>query len=245
MDYRLTDVVADPPGQEAFHTEALIRLPQGFLCYKPPADAPPVVPPPGSANGHITFGSFNNLSKMNSAVIAAWAEILTRLPGAHLILKNKSLRDEPTCARYIEFFAERGVAPERVKLVGWLPASTDHLALYSQIDIALDTFPYNGTTTTCEALWMGVPVIALAGNRHAGLVGASLLTQIGLSDLLAQAPGDYVNLAVQLAGNPDKLAALRASLRERMTNSPLCDARTFVRHIEEAYREMWRRWCQG
>lgn len=245
MDYRLTDIVADPPGQEAFHTEALIRLPQGFLCYKPPADAPPVVPPPGTVNGHITFGSFNNLSKMNSAVIAAWAEILTRLPGSRLILKNRSLRDEPTCVRYIEFFTERGVAPDRVDLVGWLPASTDHLALYSQIDIALDTFPYNGTTTTCEALWMGVPVIALAGNRHAGLVGASLLTQIGLSDLLAQAPDDYVNLAVQLAGNPDKLAVLRASLRERMTDSPLCDARAFVRHLEEAYREMWRRWCRG
>lgn len=242
MDYRLTDIVADPPGQEMFHTEKLVRLPYGFLCYKPSAAAPPVGPPPARAKGHITLGSFNNLSKMNSSVLAVWTEILTRLPGTRLILKNKSLSDQPTCARLIDFFAKKGIASGRVEMVGWLHPG-EHLALYGQVDIALDTFPYNGTTTTCEALWMGVPVVALAGNRHAGLVGASLLTQIGLPDLLAQTTDDYVNLVVQLAGDSDKLAALRATLRERMTNSPLCDARTFVAQLEEVYRRLWREWC--
>lgn len=241
MDYRLTDAAADPPGQEVYYTESLVRLPQGFLCYAPPHESPAVGPLPAATGGCITFGSFNALPKMNNEVIALWARVLQSVPGARLILKNKSLQDAKTCERYRQHFHP----PERIELLGWLDDPADHLSIYHRVDIALDTFPYNGTTTTCEALWMGVPVITLAGERHAGRVGLSLLTQLGLTELIAKTPDEYVRLAVALAGNRERLAALRAGLRERMRRSPLCDAQSFTRDLEAAYREMWHKWCEG
>lgn len=243
MDYRLTDALADPPEQETFHTEVLVRLPTGFLCYQPPLDAPAVVPPPAQQAGHVTFGCFNVLQKIRPEAIKLWARLLGVVPGARLLLKNKSFRDSSTCERYYREFEEAGVPRDRLELVGWVPSRADHVALYNRIDIALDTFPYNGTTTTCEALWMGVPVITLEGNRHAARVGVSLLTQVGLTELIAKTPEDYVHMAVELAKDLDRLAALRAGLRERMRSSPLCNARTFTRNLENAYREMWRKWC--
>ncbi len=245
MDYRLTDALADPPGQEAFYSEKLIRLPQGFLCYTPPTESPEVGPLPASQTGHVTFGSFNMLPKINPSVVETWSRILKATPRSRLILKNKSFRDEAVRERYLAFFQKHGIAADRLELIGWLPRIADHLDLYHRIDIALDTFPYNGTTTTCEALWMGAPVITLAGDRHAGRVGVSLLTQIGLTDLIADTPEDYVNRAVQLAENPERVADLRSGLRERMVNSVLCDGKTFAQNLETAYREMWKRWCAG
>jgi protein O-GlcNAc transferase len=243
IDYRLTDSLADPPGQEAFHTETLIRLRQGFLCYTPPAKAPPVGPPPAERNKYVSFGSFNALPKINAGVISLWAKFLKAVPGSRLVLKNKSLRDDSTLTRYADLFQQHGIEPDRLDLIGWLPDINDHLTLYNKIDVALDTFPYNGTTTTCEALWMGVPVVTLAGNRHAGRVGVSLLNQVCLPELIANSTEQYRKIAAELAGNLDRLAVLKFSLRERVANSPLCDGKTFTRQLEQAYREMWERWC--
>ena len=170
MDYRLTDARADPEGDgEAFHSETLVRLSGGFLCYRPPDDAPAVAPP---NNGPVTFISCNNLAKVTPPVVAAWAALLARLPDCRLALKAKALGDAGARRRMAERFADHGVAAGRIDLMGWVETGS-HLGVYGGADIGLDTFPYNGATTTCEALWMGVPVVTLAGDRHAGRVGAS------------------------------------------------------------------------
>ncbi len=243
MDYRITDTWADPPGQEAFHTEKLVRLSRGFLCYTPRPDAPAVTPLPVVQTGHITFGSFNALLKITPEAIAFWSEILRRLPGSRLVLKNRSLRDPETRQRFLSLFEESGIDPGRLEMLEIVQTALDHLALYNRIDIALDTFPYNGTTTTCEAMWMGVPVVTLEGAHHAGRVGVSLLHQVGLTELIAKTSEEYVQIAVNLAKDMDKLAALRAGLRPRMAASPLCDGVGFTRNLEQAYREMWWKWC--
>ena len=246
IDARLTDAIADPPGSgDALHSETLVRLPNGFLCYAPPADAPAIGGPPARSAGHVTFGSFNALAKITPAVVAAWARILLGAPGSRMVMKSGPLADQATRARYLELFAAAGVDAGRVDLRAWIEARTGHLGAYQAIDIALDPFPYNGTTTTCEALWMGVPVVTLAGDRHAGRVGASLLTRIGLAELVAETTDGYVETAVRLAGDLDGLPARRLALRDRMMLSPLCDAAGFARDVEAAYRAMWRRWCAG
>jgi predicted O-linked N-acetylglucosamine transferase (SPINDLY family) len=243
VDYRLTDAIADPEGEaDRYHTERLVRLATGFLCYRPPADALEVAPPPALANGFVTFGSCNNLAKIGPATIAAWAAILKRMPDARLFLKSKPLADEGTRQRLAERFAEHGIADERLVMTGWI-VDGNHLAVYSRIDVGLDTFPYNGTTTTCEALWMGVPVVTLAGDRHAARVGASLLTHLGLDELIAHDPGTYVERAVALAHDQARLGALRAGLRDTVARSALSDAQGFTRALEAAYRRMWRAWC--
>ncbi len=243
IDYRLTDTVADPPGQEAVHTEELVHLPRGFLCYAPPEAAPAISPLPAAERGCVTYGSFNHLAKMTHEVIRVWAGILQRAAGARLVLKNRSFQDSSVRDRYKALFAQEGITAERIDLLGFVPSSTDHLGLYHRIDIALDTFPYNGTTTTCEALWMGVPVITIAGNRHAGRVGASLLTRVGLTDLIADTQDEYVDVAVRLAHDVERLAALRTGLRGQLARSPVCDGKAFAEQLEEAYRNMWGRWC--
>jgi protein O-GlcNAc transferase len=244
MDYRLVDAVTDPEGEaDTFASERLVRLPEGFLCYGARGDAPAPGQPPCLTTGVVTFGSFNNPAKLSGATLDLWARLLARLPTARLLLKGKPFAEAATRAIYLDRLAERGVAADRIELVGWLP-EREHLALYDRVDIALDPFPYNGTTTTCEALWMGVPVVTLRGDRHAARVGASLLTQIGLSDLIADSPEAYMEIAVALAGDLARLADLRRSLRPRMAASPLCDAPAFARKVEAAYRTMWRRWCE-
>ena len=243
IDYRLVDAVTDPEGEaDAFASETLVRLPGGFLCYGGSFDAPVPGAAPCLAAGTITFGSFNSPAKLSGATLDAWAALLTRLPGAHLLLKGNAFADEATRAACFDGLRKRGVAAERVEILAWLPDET-HLALYDRVDVALDPFPYNGTTTTCEALWMGVPVVTLCGDRHAGRVGASLLTQLGLSDLIAGSVEEYLEIAVALAGDPARIASLRGSLRPRVAASQLCDARGFARKIEAAYRSMWQRWC--
>lgn len=244
MDYRITDFLADPEGQEKFYTEKLLRLPGCFLCYQPPAEAPEVAPLPANKTGRITFGSFNNLAKINSRTIQIWSKILRAVPESRLFLKNHSLTDPATRERYWAMFREQGVPSDRIELIGTVSSSAAHLALYGEVDIGLDTFPYNGTTTTCEALWMGVPVITLVGHTHAGRVGLSLLTTVGLRELAAITPEEYVACAAALAADIGSLSALRASLRERMRASPLCDAAAFAGTLETAFREIWRRWCE-
>ena len=246
MDYRLTDECADPAGiADAFHTEALIRLPTGFLCYRPFANAPPVSPSPSARTGRVTFGSFNVLQKITPAVLKTWARILAAVPGSRLMLKRSALRHAEVAARYRQPFVDAGVEPDRVILHEEIPLLEEHLALYSQVDVGLDTFPYNGTTTTCEALWMGVPVICLAGNRHAGRVGLSILTRMQLTEFVSDTPDEYVRNAVELANSPARLSELRGTLRHRMTVSPLCDAKAFAGAVEDAYRAMWQNWCNA
>ena len=244
IDYRLTDEIADPEGDaDALYTETLVRLPGGFVCYGPASDTPEAAACPVHQCGSVTFGSFNVLSKVTPEVVAVWAEILDRVPKSRLLMKNRSLADEETRARYLQMFDAHGVAAERIELCAWINSSAGHLGAYARVDIGLDPFPYNGTTTTCEALWMGVPVVTLSGDRHSGRVGASILTRVGLADLVAEAEAAYVEKAVALAGDIDRLAALRLELRDRLGRSPLCDAPAFIRYVEAAYREMWRRAC--
>ncbi len=243
MDYRLTDAQTDPPGAEKYYTEKLVRLPDGFLCYQPLDDCPPVSPLPSQERGHVTFGSFNNLSKINSNVIELWAGLLQSVPGARLLIKSPSLTDATTRERYYGLFERQGIGRDRVALQGRTATQAEHLALYSRLDIALDTFPYNGTTTTCEALWMGVPVITLTGRTHAGRVGRSLLSTVGLSELIAESPEGYVSRAATLAANKSRLSELRTGMREHVRSSLLCNSRTFTHNLEVAYRTMWHQWC--
>ena len=243
MGYRLSDRWADPEGAEQYCTERLVRLPKGFHCYRPPDDAPEVAELPASSRGCITFGSFNNLAKMTPGTIAAWSSILKAVAGARLYLKSKYFGDGSTRDRITRLFAAHGVEAERLVLAGYEIAVSSHLAHYNEIDIALDTFPYNGTTTTCEALWMGVPVITLSAGGHPGRVGESLLRNLDLGDLVATDVDAYVDLAVALAADRELLATLRSGLRERMQAAPLLDARGFAAALEDAYRGMWRVWC--
>jgi protein O-GlcNAc transferase len=244
IDYRLVDAMTDPPGEaDALASETLVRLPGCFLCYGGPAKAPASTPPPCLATGTITFGSFNNPAKLSAATLDAWARLLLQIPQARLLLKGKQFSDASTRALYLDRLAQRGVAAQQVELVAQRPESKAHLGLYNRIDIALDPFPYNGTTTTCEALWMGVPVVALRGDRHAGRVSVSLLAAIGMNDLVADSVEAYVETAVALAGDPMRLSELRHSLRSHMAAAPLCDAAGFARKIEHAYHTMWQRWC--
>ena len=240
IDYRLVDAVTDPVGQaDAWASESLVRLEGGFLCYAGSKDAPEPTMPPCLTTGTVTFGSFNNPAKLSEATLDTWARLLARLPQARLLLKGNPFADAATRALFLSRLSERGVAAERVELVAWLPSEATHLALYNRVDVALDPFPYNGTTTTCEALWMGVPVVTLRGDRHAGRVGASLLTQVGLTDWIAGSVEEYLQIAATLAGNPQHLNDLRRTLRPRLAASPLCDGRAFARKIEATYRTMW------
>jgi protein O-GlcNAc transferase len=246
MDYRLTDAIADPPGEaDRLHSERLEYLPDGFLCYQPPASAPAVNPLPASSAGFVTFGSFNNLAKVTPQVVAVWAAILRGVPGSRLVLKFGAFADANTRRRYEALFAAAGIAADRLDLVPQISGTAAHLAQYHRLDLALDPFPYNGTTTTCEALWMGVPVLTLAGRRHAGRVGASLLTRLGLEALVASDEAGYIAAAIRLAADLPALATLRAGLRTRLGQAPLCDASGFARTVEAAYRRLWRRYLDA
>jgi protein O-GlcNAc transferase len=245
MDYKIVDNYTDPIGKtEQFHTEKLMRLPESFLCYLPDKDSPEVGPLPALSTGHITFGSFNNFAKVTSEVFGLWAKILMELPESRLLLKGKSFHDTATCHYAINMFTQRGIAAERITLQSW-DQSPKHLEAYNLVDIGLDTFPFNGATTTCEAMWMGVPVITLAGTAYHSRVGVSLLSNVGLPELVAKTPDEYVELAVSLATDSDKLSILRANLRDRMAHSPLTDAKRFTTNLEKYYREIWEIWCKS
>lgn len=244
MDYRLTDAWCDPPGlSDGFHTETLWRLPFGFNCYAPPKGLPDPGPPPLDSNGYVTFGSFNNFDKISPLLLDLWSLIVASVPGARVIFKTKSLGDPAVRAEIMDRFAAAGVAENRVDLIEWSSTLAEHFDWYRKIDIALDPVPYNGTTMTCEALAMGVPVVALEGNQHASRVSYSILARVGLDFLTAPTATGYLARAVALATQPDSLRALRASLRQRLARSPLLDTAGYTRALEAAYREMWCRWC--
>jgi predicted O-linked N-acetylglucosamine transferase (SPINDLY family) len=244
MDYRLTDAVSDPPGlTEPFHTEELARLPGNFLCYRPAPESPPVGPLPASVSGNVTFGCFNNLAKIHGGVIRLWARILREAKGARLVLASRGLADPATADRVRREFADLGVGPERIECDGGELPLVEHLRRYDRIDIALDAFPYNGTTTTCEALWMGVPVVTLAGRTHVSRVGASLLTHLGAPEWIAGDENAYSRICVNLASDLARLAGIRAGLRGRMSEGPLCDGPGFTTRFEAVLRELWVRRC--
>jgi protein O-GlcNAc transferase len=244
MDYKIVDKYTDPPGMtEQFYTEELIRMPESFLCYLPEKDSPEVSALPALASGHITFGSCNNFSKVSSEAIDLWTTILRSIPGSRLIMKAKSLSDDSVRDYVMDMFTTRGIPAGRIDLLSWEPSIKGHLDTYNRIDIGLDTFPYNGTTTTCEALWMGVPVITLSGVSHASRVGVSILSNIGLGALIAKTKEEYLAIVMNLAGDPKRLSELRESLRGMMIRSPLTNAKRFVLALENSYRSMWLKWC--
>jgi predicted O-linked N-acetylglucosamine transferase (SPINDLY family) len=243
IDYRLTDALADPPGMnDELNVEKLWRLPTCAWCYEPPKDTPTVEP---RGEGPITFGCFNAFAKINHKIIAMWAQVLHRMPGSRLLLKSAGAGEISSRRRLIGQFAELGISSDRIELLGRTADFQEHLKLYGRIDVALDTYPYHGTTTTCEAFWMGVPVVSLAGPAHVARVGASLLTHAGLAELIAQTPDRYVEIAAALAQDPRRLGELRRTLRAQLQASPLMDAARFAGDVEDAYRKMWRIWCKA
>lgn len=243
IDYRITDEWADPEDQDKLHSEKLLRLKTGFLCYRPPVDAPAIAELAATSNDYITFGSFNNISKVTEKVISLWSRILKENNGSRLILKHAALDNSDTKNMILETFSTHGIDSDRLELISWIEDTEGHLALYSKIDIALDPFPYNGTTTSCEALWMGVPVIALRGNRHASRVSYSILHQLSLDELAADTKDSYCQVAQELAANKEQLIQYRTSMRELMQKSPLCNEVNFTKELETQYRKIWQQWC--
>lgn len=241
IDYRFVDRITDQTSDaEVFHSEALFRFEHSFICYEPPEDAPPVSEAPCLKNGYVTFGSFNNLVKVGEETISAWAAVLNAVAGSKLLIKSRQLGNEMTRKRVLKLFQEQGISAERLELVEHLASRADHLKLYERIDIALDTFPYNGTTTTCEALWMGVPVISVLGDRHAARVSASLLKSVGLDDFVSPSFAQLVEVVRGHTSAPDRLNERRANLRQAMKHSALCDAPAFARMFEQCLRAIAR-----
>ncbi len=242
MDY----LIADPwtlPETEAIHfTEKIWRLPETYLCFTPPDADVQVAPLPALANGYITFGCFNNLTKVNDAVVALWARVLVSVPNSRLFLKTKQLNEAAVRQSVAEQFAVYGIGVERLILKGLVPRA-EYLAPYHRVDIALDPFPYPGITTSVEGLWMGVPLLTLAGDSFLSRQGIGLLMNAGLPEWIAADADDYVARAVSHAGDLQGLAALRNGLRQQVLASPIFDAPRFVRHFEAALRGMWAQWC--
>ncbi|MFI4940487.1 MAG: peptide-binding protein, partial [Burkholderiales bacterium] len=243
IDYLIADSWTLPETEEMNFTETIWRLPETRLCFTPPDVSIAVSSLPALANNHITFGCFNNLSKMNDAVVALWATVLHAVPQSCLFLKAKQLSEASVRHSVLERFASYDIAADRLKLEGSSPRAT-YFCAYHQVDIALDPFPYPGGATTAEALWMGVPVLTLAGERFLPRQGIGLLMNAGLPEWVAADAGDYVARAVSHAADLQRLAALRKGLRQQVLTSPLYDAPRFARHFEAALRGMWTQWCK-
>jgi predicted O-linked N-acetylglucosamine transferase (SPINDLY family) len=243
VDYRITDRVADPePDAAQWHTERLLRIEDVFLCYQPPEDSPPVTARTNPASG-IVFSSCNNIAKLNEQTIRVWGKILGQLPGSRIIVKSAPLGYPDTVDRVLDCFERNGIDTERIELRGWIADRRQHLELYANIDIALDTFPYNGTTTTCEALWMGVPVVSLAGTAHMSRVGATILRCAGLNEFVAGSMEEYADIAIAIAHDQTRRKSLRAGLRDKLLASPLLDHAGFTRKLERHFRQSWAAWC--
>jgi predicted O-linked N-acetylglucosamine transferase (SPINDLY family) len=240
IDYRITDGRADPPGEsDELYVEKLVRLPKTFLCCSPPQTGSCSQIAPFRRKGYVTFCSFNNFRKISPTCITLWAGVLSAVPDSKLLIKTFGVQDPALRASLLEQLGKAGVASDRVLTAAPTRSHRHHMEAYGEADIALDTFPYHGTTTTLDALWMGVPVITLAGDRHASRVGLSILSTIGLSEFAVRTPDQYIAAAVELAGNGDKLERLRGSLRQRLASSPLTDGRSFTAALEDAYLRIW------
>jgi predicted O-linked N-acetylglucosamine transferase (SPINDLY family) len=237
MDYLLADRYVAPPESQAYFRERLLWMPDGYLCYEPPAAAPPARPLPAFDRGHVTFGSFSNLAKITPEVVAVWADILRRTATSRLVLKHQALSDAAVKRRYLGLFAAQGVDPQRLDLVT-ASSYAEYLAAYCELDIVLDPFPFSGSTTTCEALWMGVPVVTCPGATFASRHSLSHLSVLGVTETIGVDLNQYVERAVALAGDLPRLAALRAGLRQQMAASPLCDGRRFAANLAAVLRRV-------
>jgi len=242
VDYLLTDELLTPPDSQSYYREKFVHLPGSSLCYAPPVAAPEVASLPAGRNGFVTFGSFNKRLKINRQVISLWARVLHAVPGSRLVLKFERAENDGIRTALLRPFAEAGIGVERIDILGYR-SPEEHFQLYNQIDIALDTTPFNGCVTTLESLWMGVPVISLTGQVIVSRIGLTLLQRVGLDYFAAVSPDDYVSKAVALAQNLEALGKIRMSLRPRMMSSSLLDATRFVDELDKGYREMWRQWC--
>jgi protein O-GlcNAc transferase len=242
VDWWIGDAVVTPPQAQRWYSERLYRLPRCFVCYTPHPQAPPVAPLPALRKGHVTFGCFANADKISPRAAGCWARILAALPGARLRLKSPAFADPAAAVRIAGWFAEQGLQTERVEFSVPTPYLA-YLAEFSEIDIALDPFPCGGNTTTNDTLFMGVPVVSLAGETGVGRAGASLLTALGHPEWVAADESAYERIAQGLASDPQRLAVLRAGLRPEMEASPLLDGPGFARAMEGAFRDMWRQWC--
>ena len=243
VDERIVDSITDPAelDADARATEKLLRLDPCFLCYRPPGDVPAVVPRP--IDGPIVLGCFGAMQKVSEPCVALWAAALAAIPGSRLLVKNRAMNEAAPRQLILSRLAAGGIGPERVEMRPWAGEINEHLRVYGEVDIALDSTPYNGTTTTCEALYMGVPVVTLAGQVHAARVGASLLNAAGLGTMVARDPVHFAAIAAATAADRGALAVLRASLRSRVAGSVLCDERAYVARFGGAIRESWRRRC--
>lgn len=241
IDYIIGDSEVLPSGLNQT-VETPWRLPDAYLCFAPAGEAPAVGELAALGTGEVTFGSFNNLSKLSGTTHDAWVRILEAVPNGRIVLKHGPGANEGI-DRFVETLERRGLSADRVTILPWMAGPEEHLQFYNQIDIGLDPFPYNGTTTTCEALWMGVPVLTLRGDRFVSRVGATLMHNLDMDDWITGSVDEYVTRAVAIAADLPALAELRRGLRQRMARSPLCDAPRFARNLEAAFRGMWRRYC--
>jgi predicted O-linked N-acetylglucosamine transferase (SPINDLY family) len=242
IDYLLADRHEVPEGAESFIAERVLRMPDDYVCYDPPLDAPPVGPLPAIERGFVTFGSFNNFTKITPAVAGVWATILRRVNGARLVLRYSGL-DAPSVQRRVgEMFARYGVDSSKLELHGG-SNHEDFLRGYQDIDVALDPFPYSGGLTTCEAVWMGVPVVTFPGKTFAGRHSLSHLSNAGMTETVAANLESYVDIAVGLAEDLPRLASLRGKLRDQVAASPLCDGQRFAVNLMRVLRGAWREWC--
>ena len=244
MDYRITDVYAEPVGMtEHLNVETLWRLPRIFCCYQGSDHGPAVIDhPPKDDNGYVTFGCFNNYAKLTDPVLALWARIMARLPDARLMLEIFGLESEKFRAEVEARLTGFGLPLDRLIL---MPRSAaNQFVLYNKVDIALDPFPSNGGTTSLDTLWMGVPFVTLAGDRFSSRMGVSILSNAGLAELIAADEDQYVELAVALATDDARLRSVRHNLRERVEKSPLMDQALSARDMADAYRGMWKIWCE-
>ena len=237
VNYRITDSYCDPDGAEAFYSEQLVRMPRCVWPYRPPSFAPPVAPLPAPRAGRITFGCLNKPIKVSDDAVALWSRVLRVVPGSRLLLLSHA--DNPDMPAR---FAAHGIEYGRIAAATRRNAS-EYFELFHHIDIALDPFPYNGDTTTCDGLWMGVPLVTLAGDAFISRRGVSHLANVGLNELIAGSPDEYVRIASSLASDASKLADMRSTLRGRMQSSPLMNERQYAADLEAAFRQMWRRWC--
>lgn len=244
MDWRISDAIADPaPAADTLHTEGLLRMPEVFTCWTPPAEAPAVVdPPPPAADQPIVFGMFNNLAKVSPTSLDMVAAAMRAVPTAQLHAKTSALRDAPVRDRFIAALAERGIEPDRIRTSGWMSGRDDHFRAWQAVDIGLDTFPYHGTTTTCDALWMGVPVVSRMGDRHASRVGATLLAQVGLGELAVDSAAAWVEAVTALAADFPRRLMLRRTLRDRMREATLTRPERFTPQLEQALERVWTAW---
>lgn len=243
IDYRLSDVHLDPENAAAFGPETVIRLPETYWCYQPAIELPPVSPTPAAADSSkgITFACFNSTAKVNATVIALWSEILRQLPNSRIQLIADGGR---VCNEHLpQSFARHGIEAHRIEVLDTLPYDK-YFSLYARVDIALDPFPYNGGTTTIDALYMGIPVVTFAGACGMSRAGVGIMTNASLTEFIAATPEQYLEIAVELARDVPRLVALRAQLRDQITRSPLMNAPRFVRNLEAAYRSMWQNYCQ-